>query len=649
MSLFKMKLGSLQSRMLVLIGATVFTAIAGGVFVATFRSMNAAKQAGIQFANNRAEQISGEIELRFNTATETVRSLALGIDTLRRNAGISREAVDTVMLTVLQKYPAYNGVWTCWEPDAFDGNDSLFHDGKWNKDGRYAVYYHRVKGEIVRENLFDCAEPGAGDYYLVPRARQKTTITEPYVDVSLGNVTMTSVVVPIISEGKFLGVVGVDLSVTTLSNILKELTADLGENGYVALVSNQGLYAAHPKAERCAKKIVETDKWVTPFLSDIAAGKPFMTTSFSATLNDNVFRAARPVQIGDSGTPWSMIMSLREGYVLAQARSERNWMAGMGALALIAVLLVVWWLARSIALPIGRIAAALNVGADEVHSAASSISSTSVQLADEANSQAASVEETSSACEELASTTRRNTESADVVARLSKEARESAETGATQMSSMTAAMVEIQASSDQVAKIVKTIDEIAFQTNILALNAAVEAARAGEAGAGFAVVAEEVRSLAQRSAQAARETADQIEQSITRIRNGTAISTQAAESFSVIVSQIRRINELGGEIAASSAEQARGIEHIRDAMSLTDTSIQNTAAQSQEAASASNELTAQATALRDSVDELFVLVQGSSKTSPLPKETDNTASRWNATDAPSGKSQVARYHASVHS
>jgi methyl-accepting chemotaxis protein len=176
------------------------------------------------------------------------------------------------------------------------------------------------------------------------------------------------------------------------------------------------------------------------------------------------------------------------------------------------------------------------------------------------------------------------------------------------MTEMVVAMNAIKSSSDNIAKIIKTIDEIAFQTNILALNASIEAARAGEAGAGFSVVAEEVRSLAQRSAQAARETAEKIADSIQKSTHGAEISGKLAEGLDQIAQKTRRMHELVNEIASASKEQTQGLEQIGIAVTHIDKVTQSNAASSEETASAAEELNAQAGALRDNVDELMALV-----------------------------------------
>ena len=212
--------------------------------------------------------------------------------------------------------------------------------------------------------------------------------------------------------------------------------------------------------------------------------------------------------------------------------------------------------------------------------------------------------------------TRLNATGAENARRISHETNGATEAGARQMREMVQAMTAIKGSSDNIAKIIKTIDEIAFQTNILALNAAVEAARAGEAGAGFAVVADEVRSLAQRAAQAAKETAASIDDSIAKSGHGVTISAKVAEGLKDITDKTRQVNELVVGIAGASKEQTQGLSQIGIAMSGMDKVTQGNAASAEETAAAAEELNAQAAALLESVGDLMRLVGGPAKLDP---------------------------------
>jgi methyl-accepting chemotaxis protein len=213
----------------------------------------------------------------------------------------------------------------------------------------------------------------------------------------------------------------------------------------------------------------------------------------------------------------------------------------------------------------------------------------------------------------MASMTKRNAESAQKAKGAASSARGVADAGAEQMQAMVQAMDAIKVGSADIAKNLKTIDEIAFQTNILALNAAVEAARAGEAGAGFAVVADEVRTLAQRCAAAAKETAVKIDDSVAKSEQGVQVSGEVAKSFTNIQSQIRELDTLVAEIADASGEQSQGINQVTTAVSQMDQVTQANAGSAEESAAAAEELSAQSISLREAIAGLQSLIGGGTK------------------------------------
>jgi methyl-accepting chemotaxis protein len=278
-------------------------------------------------------------------------------------------------------------------------------------------------------------------------------------------------------------------------------------------------------------------------------------------------------------------------------------------------------LTRNLTLAIGNVSAELSAGAEQTTSASSQVSAASQTLAECASEQAASLEETSASLEEMASMTKLNSDNARTAKVKASEARAAADSGAGQMASLVAAMDTLVASSTAITKILKTIDEIAFQTNILALNAAVEAARAGEAGAGFAVVADEVRSLAQRCANAARESASKIEDSVQKSQQGAQISAGVAKNFGEIQNHVRELDALVGEIAVASDEQRQGISQVNIAVSQMDRVTQSNAASAEESASASQELNALSLGMKAAADRLQHLLTGRSEVGRENKPT----------------------------
>jgi methyl-accepting chemotaxis protein len=261
----------------------------------------------------------------------------------------------------------------------------------------------------------------------------------------------------------------------------------------------------------------------------------------------------------------------------------------------------------------------------QVLSASDQIATSATSLAEGASTQASSVEEVSATIEESTATNNQNAENAREANVLSSEANQAAQEGDTRVKALMQSMDEITDASQQIAKIIKTIDEIAFQTNLLALNAAVEAARAGEHGLGFAVVADEVKNLAGRSAQAAKETAGIIETAIEKIKEGSHIAAQTNESFGRILEKAKKTSDLIGEIAASVKEQAEGMNQIAESMGQIDQITQQNAATSEEAAAASEQMNAQASAMMESVAGVAKIVGIGDRSKPTDRQREALA------------------------
>ena len=324
--------------------------------------------------------------------------------------------------------------------------------------------------------------------------------------------------------------------------------------------------------------------------------------------------------------------------------AQRTWQITLTGLVLAASLVLVTLISLSLTGPLRSLISVLDANTRQVSQAVIDWSSSSQTLAAGASQQAASIEETSAALEEVASMTKRTAANAQAAKDLGNHTRSAAEAGAQEMQSMTQAMHDIKAASDNIAKIIRTIDEIAFQTNLLALNAAVEAARAGEAGMGFAVVADEVRNLAQRSAISAKETAAKIEDCITKSERGVQISSRVNDSLQGILGKVRQMDELISEIAVATNEQSQGILQINSAVTQVDHVTQNAAGTASTIAHSVESLRGQASVVSAAMADLKGLVDGTSAAPTPPAPTSAPA----AAPQPAALNGHAKSHANGH-
>ena len=366
------------------------------------------------------------------------------------------------------------------------------------------------------------------------------------------------------------------------------------------------------------------------------------------------------------GVEKTALQDLEAHSAAARARSFKS--SVIIGLVLFALLVVGWRIKGRILRELLAVSGTVGSLSQQLTGAAQQFTATSETLAYAASDQAASLEETSASLEEISAMTKRNAENAGNGKKLGTESRQSATAGLERIKElsqtlnaiksaigeMQAAVGEMQSSSAEIAKIIKTIDEIAFQTNLLALNAAVEAARAGEAGAGFAVVADEVRALAQRSAQAAKDTSEKIEAAVKRSELGGVASTKVVKSlseveatahsiqqvFTGIAAQITALDEVITEIAAASQEQSRGVSEVNLAVGKMDKVTQANAAGAEENAALSEELNTQAGSLLNIVGQLQTIVSGAPgdpATSPPASLTPAPAKQFNPATKPSAK------------
>ena len=438
-----------------------------------------------------------------------------------------------------------------------------------NKDIVYAVYL-RPNGEPMTRYL-DRKSPLIQQYLKTGKEKNKVL---RIIAASKLDTNVFFVEKPVSLEGKELGKV---LVCVDKASIKKKIT-DLSERFNLLIVTNTN------KAKEVLRgESVRLSKSISDMLRNVSTQSSAGVNKIAETL-DTVFTAMRT--------------------------KIRSIVMIVGGASILMVFVILYLFLTRITKSIGGITADLDHGSDSIASASGQVASASQQLAEGSSRQASAIEETSASLEEMASMTKQNADNADQADLLMKETNQVVARANSSMGELTGSMEEISVAGAETSKIIKTIDEIAFQTNLPALNAAVEAARAGEAGAGFAVVADEVRNLAMRAADAAKNTADLIEGTVQKVDSGKMLVTRANEAFGQVAESSSKVGELVAQIAAASNEQAEGIGQVNRAVTEMDKVVQQNAAGAEESASASEEMSAQTEQMKTMVGELVLMVRG---------------------------------------
>jgi len=445
---------------------------------------------------------------------------------------------------------------------------------------------------------------------------------------------------PIYDGNNLIGVLIFQMPIERLNKITGN-RAGLGETGEVYMVGADNLMRSDSYIDPENRSVVASFRNPdTGAVDNPATAAALKHQTGEAIFEDygnmQVIAAYTPVDLGD-GIEWALLAKISAGEAFARIPEIRN--SALASMTLLAVIIIgiALWFARSITAPLKRVFKGLHtfsinelnqlgdtfkrIGSDISH-ATDNISSMSNHISESSTNQAASLEETSASMEEIASVTQQNSEHAQKSSQLSAAAQSSVEAGNTAMREMSEVMRKIKTSSEEIAGILKIIDDISFQTNILALNAAVEAARAGESGAGFAVVADEVRQLAQRTANASKDTAKLIQESVGNAQNGVKAGDHLTEILQTIQDSVAQAAELAKGVSSASLEQTDGISQINEALTEMDSATQRNAAESQELAAQSVQLTQ----VVDNLDAILGIDHANSRSHSAPRpHTPNSA------------------------
>ena len=652
---------SLNSKICVAATALAILSLGTTAAVIGFKSSANAEASSMALAHTSAREVSSTLQARISGNLSAVTSLAGAMRGTRgASLALQREQINELSKATLAGSDDLIGVTVTWEPNALDGKDADFAGQAplYDASGRFMPYWTRgAGGKMQAEPIVFDPKPGANDWYDVPKRSGKPVFTEPYLyPVDGKSVLMASLVAPIMIDG-FKGAASADFMLTRLTTILAGLKVI--EGGKLALISNGGLYASHPLPARLGKP---ADDVPAAGLDKVRQGQPYEYED-----GNGIIHLLQPLLIHPDIAPWSVELSFPKSVATAPARELITYTLLVALLCAAATAGILILTLNRLTLPLRRLGATMTdlssgdadlrvkldvKGTDElavigrgfnqfvekihavllqVQASADNVARSSAEIAQGNNDlsarteqQASSLEETAASVEELTGTVKENADHARQANQLAATASDVAQQSGLVVGKVIATMTSINDSSNKIVDIISVIDGIAFQTNILALNAAVEAARAGEQGRGFAVVATEVRSLAQRSAAAAKEIKLLIDDSVDKVAAGSKLVDEAGATMEQVVDSVRKVTAIMADISVATSEQSDGIAQVNQALAQMDGVTQQNAALVEEAAAAAESLQDQAHHLAEVIG-VFKLGEQARQPAPAMAATPVTA------------------------
>ena len=352
--MFKFK--KLKTRLLVLIGTLVFVSFSATIGFVLSQFDETAKTKSFNEAREKANHYSMYVRAEIELAMDATRTLAQTLEAIKSSGNTDRDTVNTIMEQILKENPGFLSVWTMWEPNAFDGRDSEFanFNGLYNENGNLATYWYRDEGAAEGDYFY--VEEYEEDYYQIPKDIKGEAIIEPYLDIvvddgSNNKVLMTSTLVPIMHEGKFMGVVGIDIALDSLQKKSNDIT--IYETGYVSIISNNGAYVAHKEDDLIGKDI-DGSQYSSEVKEAIKTGEPYENIIRPDSVNTDIFKVFTPINIGNTKTPWSIEVSIPVKELLKDVNRVRNYSIAFGLTSLAVILSVLLLITNNTVKPINK-------------------------------------------------------------------------------------------------------------------------------------------------------------------------------------------------------------------------------------------------------------------------------------------------------
>ncbi len=576
----------------------------------TFFSANSSFNTAVVDAEEKllksAEASANAIKASLDANLSVASQLKAFLITTRLSGGADREKVNAVLKSMLEEAPALFGVWATYEANTFDGKDAeFFKTPGYEKTGAFGPYWNR--GGSSSSTIWENDANYDGEFYLGPKKAGKAVFTEPYYDdVNGKNLLMSSAAIPDFKDGTLLGVVGIDI-------LLEDLVSEIAQvkpyaTSQAFLISSRYNYVTNPKRDLIGKP-VNLAFGDEEFKKALDEGKPYFEIG-SDENKKSVLSIIVPIKISITGENWGVLISTPMETVLVRAYALLWKQISIFAVCLVVMTGAVFIVSRRVSGRFTTLTNNLEQAENIVTGAIDQLARAGQNLAQSSTQAAASIEETVASLEEMTAMVKMSAGNAKEAATLSEISSKSAERGNAEMSGLLGAMGEITDSSKRIADITGVIDDLAFQTNLLALNASVEAARAGDQGKGFAVVADAVRSLALKSAEAAKDITSLIADSVDRVERGSEKAGSSSQNLQEIVTSVKKISSLNSEISLSSDEQSTGIQQVSKAMNQLDQSIQTNAASAEEISATVQEILNQANVMKSVVFEMNRVVRG---------------------------------------